>query len=154
MPLPSNASAFAARIWLERADAGRDDDGARLELDAVAGLQVEPVAAGRKLGHLVAEVELGPERFDLLQQVVGEFLARAHRYRRDVVDRFVRVELRALAARLRDRVHDMGLQAQQAEFEYLEQAARARADDDDVCLDQRFAFCVPGAARDRAAAPK
>jgi hypothetical protein len=43
-------------------------------------------------------VEGGAEGLDLLEQVVGEFLAGAHRHGRDVVDRLVGVQLDALAA--------------------------------------------------------
>ncbi len=77
-------------------------------------------------------MELGAERLDLLEQAVNEFLRAAHRQRRDVVDRLVRVELGTLPARMPEGIHDVGLDAEQPEFEHLEESRRARADDDDV----------------------
>ncbi len=57
---------------------------------------------------------------------------------RNVVDRFFRIELGALAADLVEDVDEMRLHVEQAKFEHGEQAAGARADDQHVGLD-RFA---------------
>jgi hypothetical protein len=81
-------------------------------------------------------VELGVERLDLLHQAVHEFLRTANRQRRDVVDRLVRIELRALPARMLQGVDEVALDAQQPEFENLEQAGRACADDNGIGLDR------------------
>jgi hypothetical protein len=89
----------------------------------------------RTTRDFLAEVEGGAEGFDLLEQVVGEFLAGAHGHGRDVVDRLVGVQLDALAAGVAQRVDDVGLDLEQAEFEHLEQADRAGADDDGVGFD-------------------
>ncbi len=86
-------------------------------------------------GHFLAQVEGRVERLDLLEQVVGQFLAGADRHGRDVVDRLVRIQLDALAADCRQRIDDVGLDLEQAEFEYLEQADRAGADDDGIGID-------------------
>jgi hypothetical protein len=106
------------------------------KLRALAGLDEE--AAVVLLAHdadFLAEVEGGAEGLDLLEQVVGEFLAGAHGHGRDVVDRLVGVQLDALAAGVAQRVDDVGLDLQQAQLEHLEQADRAGADDDGVGLD-------------------
>ena len=95
----------------------------------------------------LAEVNAGVERLDLFEQPVDEFLCATHRQRRDVVDRLVRVELRALAARVLERVHDVALHAQQAELEHREQAGRASADDDALGLDDVCRGLVLGHGR-------
>ena len=80
--------------------------------------QVEAAVLARaQLDHLLAEVEFGPERLDLLQQPVDQLLGAAHRQRRDVVDRLVRIQLGALAARVLQRVDDVGLDAEQPQLE-------------------------------------
>ena len=121
---------------LERAEAARDDEAAGVEARAGRGLDGE--AAGRlprDRGDFLAEVEPGVERLDLLEQAVDEFLRAAHRQRRDVVDRLVGIELGALAAGMRERVDDLALHAEQAEFEHGEEADRAGADDHAFGLD-------------------
>ena len=60
-----------------------------------------PSSRRGELHHLLAEVELRLEGLDLLQQPVDQLLRAAHRQRRNVVDRLVRIELRALAAGVR-----------------------------------------------------
>jgi hypothetical protein len=77
-------------------------------------------------------MELGAKGLDLLEQAIDEFLRSADGQRRDVVDRLVRVELGALPARVSQRVHDVGLDAEQPELEDLEETRRASADDHDV----------------------
>ena len=78
----------------------------------------------------------GTEGFDLLHQPLDQFLRAHFREGGDVVDGLVRVELGQLAANLFQRVHHVGLDVEQAEFENLEQAARARADDQRVGLNR------------------
>ena len=70
------------------------------------------------------------ERFGLLQQPVDQFLRPADRHRRDVVNRLVRIQLGALAADLGERIDDVRADAEQPEFEDLEQTHGAGADDD------------------------
>ncbi len=86
-------------------------------------------------GDFLAQVEGRLERLDLLEQVVGQFLAGAHGHGRNVVDRLVRIQFHALAANGWQRIDDVGLDFEQAEFEDLEQADRAGADDDGIGLD-------------------
>src|SRR5205085_1249461 len=56
---------------------------------------------------------------------------------RDVVDRLVGIKLDALAAGVRQRVDDVGLDLQQAQLEHLEEADRAGPDDDGVGFDHQ-----------------
>ena len=103
--LPSNVSApgDAEAPRLERADAGGDDDRAGIETRAGDGLDVEAAvlarAAARSLPGRGGAAALNGSI--CLQQAVDELLRPAHRQRRDVVDRLVRIQLRALAARVR-----------------------------------------------------
>ena len=89
------------------------------------------------LADQLLEVERGVKRRNLLEQPVGEFAPGADLDRRDVVDRLVRVQLDALAASPGKGIDDMGLDAQQAQLEHLEQADRARADDERIGLQWR-----------------
>ena len=122
---------------LERAEARRDHHGLRDEPRAGRRGQVEAAVLARtQLDHLLAEVELGPERLDLLHQPVDQLLGAAHGQRRDVVDGLVRVQLGALPARVLQGVDDVRLDAEQPQLEDLEQPRRACADDDGVGLDR------------------
>src|SRR5262245_65014522 len=78
------------------------------------------------------------ERFDLRHQRLAQALAGDVRQRGDVVDRLLRIELRALAADLVEDVDEMRLHVEQAELEHGEEPARPRTDDQHVGLD-RFA---------------
>src|SRR5690606_17083078 len=78
----------------------------------------------------------------------------ADRNRGDVVDRLVGVELRALAAGLAQRIHDLGFEPQKAQLEDLEQAAGARAHDDDVGADQCALSCNKARTLHAAARPR
>ena len=124
--------------WLERAEARRDHDRPRHEPRARRSLDREgTVVQPLEARDLLAEMELGLERLDLLQQPIHQLLRATHRQGRNVVDRLVGVELRALPARMPERVDDVRLDAQQAELERLEQAGRARPDDHGLCRDRR-----------------
>ena len=122
---------------LERAEARRDHDRPREERGAGGGAQQE--AAIRLLlqrAHFLAEVEHRVHRLDLLHEPVDEFLGPADWQCGNVVYRLVRIEFGALAARVLERVDDVALDAEQAEFEHLEQARGARADDSGVGFDR------------------
>ncbi len=90
-----------------------------------------------RLGDFLPQVKGRVERTDLLHQPIHELLRAAHGQRGDIVDRFVGIELRTLAAGVRERIHEMRADAQQAELEHLEQAAGAGSDDDDLRFDGR-----------------
>jgi hypothetical protein len=116
---------------LERAEAARDDEAAGVEARSCRGHDIEsPRALARDRNHFLAEMEPGMERLDLLHQPVYQLLRAADRQRRDIVDRLVGIELRALAARVRERIDDFAFHAEQAELEHREEADRPRADDD------------------------
>ena len=116
---------------LERADAGRDDDGTGIEHGARARHDAEPAAiGGPELDGLFAQVQLGAEGLDLLQQPIDEFLRAADRQGRNVINRLVGIQLGALPARRGQRIEHVRLDAEQPEFEDLEQPRRTGADDD------------------------
>ena len=77
-------------------------------------------------------MEFGAKRLDLLQQPVDQFLGAHDGKRRNVIDRFFRVQLRALATWLLQRVDDVRFDIEQSKFKDLEQADRAGSYDDDV----------------------
>ena len=74
----------------------------------------------------LAEMERGAEGLDLRHQRIGEALACHDRQPGNVVDRFLRIELGALAAGLVENVDDVRLDIDEAEFEHREQPDRAR----------------------------
>ena len=78
------------------------------------------------------------ERLDLFQQRIRQALAGDEGDAGNVVDRFFRIELGALAADLVEDVDHMRLHVQKAQFEDGEQAARARANNQHIGFD-RFA---------------
>jgi hypothetical protein len=77
-------------------------------------------------------MKLRLEGLDLLHQPVNELLGAAHGQRRNVIDRLLGIQLRALSAWYRQRIDDVRTDTEQAKLEYLKQAARTRTDDDDV----------------------
>jgi hypothetical protein len=76
------------------------------------------------------------EGLDLPQEVVDERLARDDGEARDVVDRLLGVQLRALPADLRQDVDEMGADVEEAELEHGEEADRPRADDEHIRFDR------------------
>ena len=72
------------------------------------------------------------ELIERLQEPVDQLLPAADRKRRNVVDRLVRIELGALAARVRERIDHVAADAEQSQLEHLEQPAGARSDNDDL----------------------
>ncbi|MCY1231998.1 hypothetical protein D9M72_444650 [compost metagenome] len=129
------------RARLERAHAGSDEDGLGDEAGSERGLDEEAaVFAALNDGDFLAQVEGGLERLDLLEQVVGQFLAGADGHGRDVVDGLVRIEFHALAADHLQGIDDMCLDFEQAQFKDLEQAHRAGTDDQRIDF-LRLAAC-------------
>ncbi len=118
---------------LKRADTGRNDHRARVEARAAARLDVETaVLTLHDRGHFLAEVHAGAERLDLLLQPLDELACRADRHRRNVVNRLVGIQLRALAAGVRERIDDVSIDAEQPKLEHLEQPAGTGTDDHDL----------------------
>ena len=86
---------------LEGAQAGRQDDRRRIEFGALGGDQLKAaVLLAAQLLHRLAKMEFGAKRLDLLQQPVDQFLGAHDGKRRNVIDWFLGVQLRALATRL------------------------------------------------------
>ena len=88
-----------------------------------------------QLGDLLSQVKSRMKGLGLLQQPIDEFLRADDRQRRDVINRLVRVELRALPAWMREAINDVRRDAEQPQFEYLEQAHGACANDRDFSAD-------------------
>ena len=78
------------------------------------------------------------ERLDLFEQRLRQAMAGDEGNAWNVVDRFFRIELGALAADLVEDVDQMRLHVQQAQFEDREQAARTRTNNQHIGFD-RFA---------------
>ena len=128
---------------LERArhkgtDAGGNAHGACAQLGAGAGAN-QKISIGLRcqLRHLLVQVPVRRKRRNLLQQALHQFVSGADRKTRDVVERFVAVQLGALAAGMRQRVDKMGAQTLQAQLKGLEQAHRASANDYDIGINCR-----------------
>ncbi len=124
---------------LERAASCRDHDDLDFEYLAAIGLHAEQrIADLLDRPHHLLKVKRRPERFDLRQQGVAETLPGDVGHARNVVDRLLRIELRALTADLVEDVDHVRLHVEQTKLEHREQPARSGADDQHVGLD-RFA---------------
>ena len=126
----------AQQFGLESAHAGGDEDCFCQEPGAFGGFDKK--AAIFPLfddADFLAVVKGRAERVNLLEQVVGQFLAGIDRNGWNVVNRLVGIKLDALAARIGQRVDDMRLDFQQPEFKHLKQTHRPGADDDGIGFD-------------------
>jgi hypothetical protein len=118
---------------LERSHTRRDHHGAGDQPGAGGGRHMKLTRVqSLQLRHLLSQVKRGVERFGLLEQTVDQFLGTANRQRRNVVNRFVGIQLGALTTRAGQRIDDVCADPQQTEFEYLKQAHGTGADDDGV----------------------
>jgi hypothetical protein len=81
------------------------------------------------LGELLAQVQRGLERSDLLLQALDQFKASAIRNPRDVINGFLAIELGALAPHMGQGVDQMAMHTLQAQLENLKQAHGACAND-------------------------
>ena len=124
-------------LGLERAAACRDHDNLAFEHLTGIGRHAKQRIADLldALDHFV-EMKSGVERLDLLHQGVREALPRHHRNSGNVVDRLLRIKLRALAAELVENIDEVNLHIEQAQLKYREQPARAGADNQDVRFDR------------------
>src|ERR1700722_16457536 len=121
---------------LKRADSRGDDDRARIEGRPGRGADLKaPRFEFCELAPPLTQMKLRRKGLDLLHQPIDQLLRVAHGQRRDVIDRLVRIQLRALSARMRQGIDDMRADAEEPELEGLEKAAGACADDDDVRSD-------------------
>ena len=122
-------------LRLERSAAGGDHH--HLAEKGGAGVGGEPESpvrlAAERLDHL-GEMEGRMEGMNLLHQLLDQVLAGDDRIAGDVVDRLLRIELGALAARPVENVDQGAADIEQAELEDGEQADRPGADDDHVGL--------------------
>ena len=141
---------------LERPEAAGNDDAAGVEPGAGRGLDVEAAIAPAARGTTTSWPRWNPAWNGLIcsMQPVDQFLRAADRQRRDVVDRLVGIELGALAARMRERIHDFALEAEKPELENGEEPDGAGADDDALRADggSRCGFAHDGIRGPRPAA--
>ena len=85
--------------------------------------------------HFLAKVKIWTEGFDLFEQSIDQFPGVAHRQRGDVVNGFVGIQFRALSTGLGQCVHNVSADVLQTQFENLEQARGASADNHGVGID-------------------
>ena len=125
----------------ERADACRNDDRPRFDDGAERGLDAEaPGLESREAHDLLVEVVYGMEGGRLRRQVRDQVHRRDLRVSRNVVDRFLRIQRRALTAQHIKRIDDMALHLQHAAFEHREQADRPGPYDQNVSGMERHDF--------------
>src|ERR1700685_3818671 len=99
---------------LERAESCGNDDRARIEARTARGADLKASRFElRELAHLLTQMKLRRKGLDLLHQPINQFLRAAHRHRRDVIDRLVRIQLRALSARMGQRIDDVRADAEE-----------------------------------------
>jgi len=136
-PLERFGTLYAELSGLKRADSSGDHHRAGIEPRARGGADREsPILPAGEVHDLLPEMEVRLEGLDLLHQPLDQLLRAADRQRRNVIDGLVRVELGALAARMRQRIDHVSADAEQAQLEDLEKAARTRTDDDHFSLDR------------------
>ena len=118
---------------LEAADTGGEDDNLTVEAGAEARFNVETaVFLLFNDGNFFTEVEDRVERVNLLEEVFRQFIGRANRNGRDVVDRLGGIEFHALTADRAQRVDNVSLDFEKAEFKHLEEADGTGTDDDGI----------------------
>src|ERR1700677_3361378 len=123
-------------LRLERPPARRDKNGLGFDRLFVVGADAKQGPLGRaqnlhSFDHL-GKMKLRTEWLDLLHEIIDKLLSVDHRKAWNVVDRLLRIELRALAARFRQDVDEVRLDVEQTEFEHRKQADGPGADDRDV----------------------
>ena len=103
---------------------------AKSEGDPAIGLQFKIiVAVFDEFGDHLVKVKLRMKGLRLIHESLRELGTRDNRQGWNVIDRFFRVELRALAAGAIEYIDDMALDIQQAKFKNRKQAARPRPND-------------------------
>jgi hypothetical protein len=80
-------------------------------------------------------VHATPEWLDLFEECFGKLVTSAFRNRRNIVNWFVGLQLRALTARLPDRINDLCFKAKKTQLKDLEQSTGPCSNNDDVSFD-------------------
>src|SRR5262245_5948391 len=138
LPTLEGLSAFDAETpRLKRADTSGNDDRAskKCSVEGCAHGKA-PVRLLSNFRHFLAEMEGRIEWLDLLQETIDELLCATDGQRGDVVDRLVRIELGTLPARMCERIDHVRRDAEQAQLENLEEAARSGSDDHHLAFDR------------------
>ena len=95
-----------------------------MEDDAAIGLELEPaILELPEFGHHLAEMILRLERLGLIEKTMRQLRTGDDRERRNVIDRFFGIKLRALSARPVENIHDVTLDIEKPELEDREQTA-------------------------------
>ena len=126
---------------LERAYATGNEDRLRKKLLAGSRADLESPLDGLQANYLLAQMKCRAEGFDLGHQIGDQLSTRADRDCRNVIDRLVRIEPGALASGAGQGIHDIGLDAQQSQFEHLEKPAGACTNDQRVSLNNHSSGC-------------
>ena len=135
---------YLERARLESTNACGNEDGFCQKLRAFAGFDVK-AAVGLSFdhGYFLAQVVGGAKRIGLLEQGVCQLFARADGDGGNVVNGLVWKQLDRLAARVGQRVDDVGFDFQQAQLKNLEQTNGAGTDDDGISFNGfgKITFC-------------
>jgi hypothetical protein len=99
-----------------------------------AGDQCEQAFLFLQVNHVLIEVPLRAELSGLVGQLPGEVLGQYAGVPSDIEDVFLGVQGGELAAKLRQRVHNLGADPPHSGIEQREQPGGPRADDRDVNL--------------------
>src|SRR5665213_3715381 len=133
---------------LKRTAAGGNDDRVALEyFSAIGGHAVERVADILDAGDHLIKMKLRLERLDLLHQRIAQTVARNEGNAGNVVDRFFRIKLGALAADLVEDIDEVRLDVEQPQLKDGEQPDRPRANDQNIGLDGLAHSSRPGHGR-------
>ena len=123
-------------VRAERPSASRQHDGLAMHLIPGVGVQGKRAGLAAQRIHPAAQQPRHPERGNLPLQVFDQVPGRDRGMRRDVVDRLLRIQRRALPADLAERIDQGGTQLQHAALEGGEQPDWACADDRHVCFNR------------------
>jgi hypothetical protein len=80
-------------------------------------------------------MEAGLERLDLLHEPVDQPLAGHIGQRRNVIDRFLRIEFGALSPGAIENIDNLAFDIEESELEHCKKTAGARSDDHGVSCD-------------------
>ena len=129
------------QLGLKSAHARSNHNGFSDELVTRRGFNKEfAVGAVFKRIDGLTQVKRRTERLCLLEKAGRQFTSCTALCTRNVVDRFVGVQLNALAAHIRQRINHMGFYLKQSELKDLKQASRTRTNDECIGLNWHGAF--------------
>ena len=120
-------------LGLECTHASSNEHGLSKKLHTVvSAYQKTAIVLTSNLGNNLPEMKMRPHGRNLLHQVLGELATSAHGHRRNVIDRFVGIQLYALPTRVGQSIDDVGLDFKQPQLKNLKQPRRPRAHNERV----------------------